>query len=356
MEVTTRVVAVREQTDVAEARRVATRLADELAFPEADAGRAALVATELATNLLKHADGGDVLTRAVVERPEGGLEILSIDKGPGMADVAACLEDGYSTAGSFGTGLGAIARASSTFEIYSRPGHGTIVQSRIAPAGPRPEVTDGGVSFGAISVSYPGERECGDGWALARSDDRVVLLVVDGLGHGLAASQAARRAEATFMTEHHRDPGAIVERLHDGLRSTRGAAVSVAEVRPRSSTVRHCGLGNVGVVLVGGHQSRQLVSMNGTAGHEAPRIREFEYPWGRNDLLVTHSDGLHSRWQLATYAGLQQAAPSLVAAVLYRDARRGRDDATVCVLRVAGDRGTGNDRDMASADAAADRR
>ena len=157
------------------------------------------------------------------------------------------------------------------------------------------------------------------------------------------------------MAEHHREPGAIVERLHDGLRSTRGAAVSVTEVRPLSSTVRHCGLGNVGVVLVGGGHSRQLVSMNGTAGHEAPRIREFEYPWVGSDMLVTHSDGLHSKWQLDAYAGLQQAAPALVAAVLYRDARRGRDDATVCVLRTRRDCVTDGDHTSASADVAASR-
>jgi anti-sigma regulatory factor (Ser/Thr protein kinase) len=353
MEVTTRAVAVREPTDVAEARRVALRLADELAFSELDAGRVALVATELATNLLKHANGGDVLARVVVEQGDGGVELLSIDKGPGIADVDACLEDGFSTAGSHGTGLGAIARASATFDIYSRLGQGTIVQSRIAPS--RSSVTNGEFSFGAISVTYPGERECGDGWALAKEADRFVLLVVDGLGHGPVAAIAARRAEELFMTEQHRDPGAIVERLHDALRSTRGAAVSVTEVRPSSSTVRHCGLGNVGVVVIGGDQSRQLVSMNGTAGHEAPRIREFEYPWIDDSLLVSHSDGLHSRWQLGTYAGLQQAGPSLVAAVLYRDARRGRDDTTVCVLRPGRDRVADYDEPAASADAAAGR-
>jgi hypothetical protein len=70
-----------------------------------------------------------------------------------------------------------------------------------------------------------------------------------------------------------------------------------------------------------------MVSHNGTAGHVAPRIREFVYDFTVDPLVILHSDGLTSRWDLAAYPGLAMQHPSLVAGVLLRDHRRGRDDA-----------------------------
>ncbi len=126
MEVTAVSVLVHEQTHVAEARRVAETAAARAGFDETEVGRAAIVVTELATNLLKHADGGEIVLDTAV-----GLQVLALDKGAGMADVAACLADGYSTGGTRGEGLGAVRRQSEAFEVYSRPGAG----AGLRPAG-----------------------------------------------------------------------------------------------------------------------------------------------------------------------------------------------------------------------------
>jgi anti-sigma regulatory factor (Ser/Thr protein kinase) len=333
MEVSTRAVRVHEPTDVAEARRVAVRLADGIGFDDGDAGRVALVATELATNQLKHADGGEVLARAVDgdERGARAVEIVALDTGPGMRDVETCLGDGFSTAGSHGIGLGAVRRASAEFDVYSIGGQGTAIVSRVVR---RAEVADvpRAFRFGAVSVSYPGEPECGDIWGLAFTrTGGVVVLVADGLGHGTAAAEAARRARGVFLEHHDRGPASVIERVHDALRSTRGAAVAVTEIDP-SGGVRHCGLGNVAAMVIHAGQVQQMVSLNGTAGHEARRIREFEYRWPDDAVLVAHSDGVHTRWRIDSYRGLEYRDPALLAAVIYRDARRGRDDVTVCAL------------------------
>ena len=99
-------IAVSEASQIGEARREAAQLAADLGFDEAGAGRAALVANELASNLVKHAGGGEVLLDGSTQ----GLDVLAIDRGPGIANLKACMADGYSTAGTLGHGLGAVKR------------------------------------------------------------------------------------------------------------------------------------------------------------------------------------------------------------------------------------------------------
>src|SRR4030095_311315 len=92
----------------AEASWIATRLVVRAGFNETETGTVALVVTELATNLLKHAKRGEILVRLIERGAMTGIELLSLDHGPGIANLTQCFRDGYSTAGSPGTGLGAI--------------------------------------------------------------------------------------------------------------------------------------------------------------------------------------------------------------------------------------------------------
>jgi hypothetical protein len=128
-------------------------------------------------------------------------------------------------------------------------------------------------------------------------------------------------------------PAARLQCIHAALRNTRGAAVAVAEVDPRRDTVRFCGVGNVSGAAVSDQGTRTMVSQNGTVGHEMRKVSEFSYPWPAHALLVLHSDGLSTHWSLDGYPGLSRRHPSLIAGVLYRDFKRGRDDVTVVVAR-----------------------
>src|SRR5687768_5557964 len=212
---------ITEQSQVGEARRLASTLAQRSGFDEEGCGRVAIVATEAARNLIAHGGGGEILLRgfdSVV------LELLAVDKGRGMADVGRCLVDGYSTAGTPGTGLGAISRMSDLFDIYSIPDRGTALLALVAAdraAGlPRPN----GFEYGGVCVSKPGEEACGDAW-FARSHDGVALFsVIDGLGHGTFAADASRAAVEALAAQYEMAPAAAVEALHGRLRSTRGAA------------------------------------------------------------------------------------------------------------------------------------
>ena len=325
---------VTETSQVAEIRRAATRLAGQLAFDEAGIGKIALIVTEAATNLTKHATGGQILLYALQSGQIGGIQVLALDKGPGIANAAQALRDGYSTTGSPGTGLGAVKRLATLCDIHSVPGAGTALLARLwskplSATRPLP------LEVGALSLPKPGEDVCGDRWAVAWFPEKALILVADGLGHGPGAAEASLEAVQTFHERAALTPAEIVDYIHAALRSTRGAAVAVTEIAPSHGAVRFAGVGNVSGVVLSGEGSRQMVSHNGTAGHSARRIQEFTYPWSSDALLVLYSDGLVSHLHPERYPGLLKHHPDIVAGTFYRDYARGRDDVSVVVARNA---------------------
>jgi len=328
---------VEDSSQVASARRAALDLASRIGFSEQRAGQVALIVTELATNLTKHAQRGEMLFRAIQTAggpvfPEG-IEILAIDRGPGMQDLQRARRDGFSTAGTLGHGLGSIERQSDFFQIYSQPS-GTIALAQLWSE-PRPTaVRQPQYEIGGVLVSHPNEIICGDAWGWTMRDDRFAIMVADGLGHGLSAHDAADAAMDVFYRTHEQSPSRVISDVHAALRSTRGAAVATVAVDTDRGVAIFCGVGNVSGVVFSADGSRHgMVSQNGTAGHVASRIHEFSYPLDARAMLVLFSDGLTSHWDLAPYPGLSTRHPSIIAAVLYRDFSRRRDDVSVVVAK-----------------------
>lgn len=321
---------IADGSQVGEARRTAAAAALALDLSEEEAGRVALAATELATNILKHAGGGEILLSSDGQR----VRLIALDKGPGMADLGRCLADGYSTASTAGGGLGAIRRAADEFAVDTRPGRGTAV---LCSVGPEPEAAGAGVEIAAVCIAKAGEIACGDNWAAAADGpDRLDLMVADGLGHGPMAATASGEAVRVFLRPPRRAPAEMVNVLHDALRPTRGAAVAACRIDRTRGSVTFAGIGNIAGTALTDGRMRKMVSLNGVAGHNARKISAFDYPYtpGSRALVILHSDGLSSGWSLDAYPGLQQAHPALIAAVLYRDFGRSRDDATVVVARM----------------------
>jgi len=335
-------IVVREATDVAEVRRLASRLAIGEGFPENRVGRVALVATEAAGNLRKHAGGGQVLMRAVTASGEPAVEILALDKGPGIADLGKALDDGHSTApGSLGTGLGAIRRLSDMFEIVSTPEAGTAIFVRIrrSPLGrtSADSTRSSTLRVGAVSVAQPGESVCGDAWSFRATEHGGVVLVADGLGHGPYAAEAAQAAVSAFQACDIDSLPDAMNTLHAALRNTRGAAIALADLDVDDRRVCYVGVGNIGArIETPDGRYHALVSVEGTAGVAVRQTPEFAYEWpSGTSVLILHSDGLSSRWELGSYRGIFAKDPAMVAAVLYRDFWRGRDDATVVAVKQA---------------------
>ncbi|HEU0058485.1 MAG TPA: ATP-binding SpoIIE family protein phosphatase [Hyphomicrobiaceae bacterium] len=322
---------IAERSRVAEARRLAVQLSTAQGFSEKDAGRVAIVATELATNLVKHAGGGEIVISSFDDAEGKGVELLALDTGPGIVDLNKALADGHSTSGTAGTGLGAIRRSADVFAVSSRLGRGTAVVARLKPEAQAP--AEGGYLVAGLCAPYPGESVCGDGWATDASAVTIDVLMVDGSGHGPEAHKAALRAIDIFRGQRGRGVEQVAQAINQALTATRGAAVAVAKIDPPAGQVNFVGIGNIAAAVIEQGSVRRMVSNNGTAGHIAPRIRAFQYPVRGETTVILHSDGLTPRWDLNDYPGLIAAHPSLLAGILYRDFRRGRDDASIVVVR-----------------------
>jgi anti-sigma regulatory factor (Ser/Thr protein kinase) len=351
---------IADASSVAFARRGANDAAQKGALNETDLGRIALIVTEAATNILKHAQHGELLVRVLPSDTSGsladGVEIIAIDKGSGMQDVQLAFRDGSSTAGSPGTGLGAIRRLSEELSVYSQPNLGTVLRAVVRSRGAHERAgrAAAGTDVGGVCVPYPGESVCGDAWGIEADQDGLTVTLADGLGHGPDAHVAAAGAVEVARRRAGRSPGALMELAHGALRPTRGAVVAIARLDLARSQLVFTGTGNIAAsifntdkpALVGGgaghsaskaadgaRHSWQLTSRNGIVGHTMRDSQEFEVPWTRDALLILHSDGIGTRWDLSAYPGLHLQPAVMIAAVLYRDFARRRDDATVVVVK-----------------------
>ena len=329
-------ITVHETSQIGEARRAAARLSAQAKFDEVTAGQVALIVTELASNLARHAKGGRILLGLT---DGGALDVLSLDDGPGMVDVKVCLRDGYSTGGGTpGTGLGAAQRMASVFSAFSVAGKGSVLYARIdrqkaepssaAPITPR-------FSVAGINLPAPGEQTSGDGWHVRTEGDTAAVMLADGLGHGPIAAEASDVALKALINaaDVATSPSQILERAHHSMRSTRGAAVASAVLNAQAGTLRFAGVGNICGRILSGVEDRSLMSQHGTVGHQFRSAQDIDYVWPAHALVILHSDGLATRWSLAETPGLLNCEPAVLAGWLLREHSRGRDDATVVVLR-----------------------
>ena len=335
MEVTPRQslsLAIAEPSILGEARRAAALFAERLDLDRRQRDAVPIVVTEAVNNVLKHARSGELLLQ---QSPFGDLDMLVLDRGPGMSDPGRCMQDGYSTGGTSGNGLGAIARLSSRIDLHSAPGVGTALFCRFSPAERPQDSQTGETEFAAINVAKHGERLCGDSWAVRHAaPDRTVIMVADGLGHGPIAAEASREAEAIFAEHWTKPPELILPVMHDALRKTRGAAVAIAELDHARRAIHYAGAGNIsGIIVATDGVQRSMVSQNGTVGYEMRKVQSFDYPWPPGSILIMYSDGLVSNLRWERYNGLLTRNPMLIAGVIYRDFSRQRDDVTAVVLR-----------------------
>lgn len=332
METTIEVV---EQSQVGQVRRLAVELARAQGLGETDLGRAALVATELATNLVKYGKNGTVTLDSFRDAASAGLQLIAADDGPGFPDFDASRRDGHSTGGSLGIGLGAIMRASDLFDTYSRIDHGTAILSRIAADRTVPAArTPPGLELGLRRAPMRGEVACGDAGAHASCGRWERLCLVDGLGHGPLAAIAAAAAVAAFhAAPESATPADIVGLCHAAMRITRGAVMAVAAIDLAGGRFVFAGVGNIAGVIHSGPASHHLLSVDGIVGHNVRKVLMVERGWSPGDTLVLATDGLSGRWDMTAYPGLLKRHALLVASVLFRDFARPTDDATVLVAR-----------------------
>ncbi len=309
---------------VGEVRRAVRAVAEMLGWPSHRVEEAAIVASELAANVVRHAGSGWLITQRLGQ----AIGLSAIDRGPGMADPVQCFNDGFTTAGTAGIGLGAIRRLADEHALDTRVGEGTVLCARL---GPQPPL---GLALGAAARPFPGQPRSGDGWRIDQRGTLVRLLVTDGLGHGPAAAKAAAAADRAFAEHATDDPVEMLSALDGALVGTRGAAAALAFVDLTAGEVVLAGIGNVAACLERGDERASLVPRFGVLGAGAPvhRVSPTTHPWSSGSRLVVYTDGISDRWRSELRRSRRHTSPSVLAGRILRDHLRRTDDATCVVL------------------------
>lgn len=340
---------IKEDAQVGAARRGVRRFASRLGFSDDRLAEIDIVVQEIGTNAVRYASGGGCLHWTEVLGTEPGLELFYFDKGPGVYDLQSALRDGVSSGGSLGTGFGAMRRLLDEFDAYStvkgttrrltsvrRTTYGTALLGRKWVAAD-PEARERARRMtrrvGAWSRPRPGEDMNGDAYFLAEHNGETLLAVVDGLGHGRGASEAARAALDTLERWRGEPLEELVYGVHDALRATRGAVMGAVVLNRARGSFDYAGVGNVEVRVLGAEEPARPIPTNGTLGARLSQVRVWPHRWVEGTTLVLATDGISATWDAASYPGLVTRSPQLLAGVLLRDFARASDDATVLVYR-----------------------
>lgn len=310
-------------------------IAVEAGFSASRTGEVDIVVAEMASNLIKHAGGGEILVRYFADDTGDAIELISIDNGPGIADPAKVVEDGMSTANTLGHGLGSIKRISDTFQIYSLKGWGTIVLARIYKRTPKVPVTRNQAEVRALVVAKPGETVSGDGFAAVKTRDMLKMFLGDGLGHGEEAHAAIAKAAGIFKESEELAPVELLRQIHTGVKKTRGLVGTVAVYSFKQKQWQVCGVGNIATRSQMQQLSKTHMSYNGILGMNIPNsIKEHVINYERGHVLIMCSDGIRSRWELQKYTGIFRYDLSVLAAAIYKDYGRRTDDMSVLISRI----------------------
>ncbi len=328
-------VPISREADVSEARAAVAAVAARHGIDETIKGRVALVATELGINLLRHARDGRLLIGCHAVDDGATIEVIAIDSGPGMPDINRNMRDRRHSGASPGGGLAGVRHLSTDFSIFSVPGRGTVVVSRAwAPAAHAPNSKSPSARFShaGICLAALGQSVSGDAWAIRLGDCKASVIVSDGTGKGVAASDASAVATSSFH-EFPAEPHVVLQRTHALLTATAGAAVAIADLDARAGTMAFSGAGNVACRIVSSTEDIVLSSQPGILGRAVDEPVEVRRTWPDHSVIIMHSDGLSSEWHLKSTPGLLHCDPAVIGGWLLRDHASRVDDVTIIVLK-----------------------
>jgi len=325
---------VTDRSQMAAVKRDVHALATSLGFSTSRVGEVDIIVAEILSNLVKYAQAGELLVRPIHHPTNAGLELISVDSGPGMTDTRQMMADGFSTGGSLGQGLGAIKRLADLFDLYSVPGRFTIGVVHIYQKPPA-TATLAPVAVGAVVVPKPGQTISGDNYFCQLTPDFFRLFLGDGLGHGPDAEQAVQQAVQTLRASGSYSPSTALRAVHEATTGTRGLVGTAAYLDLTKRVWALCGVGNIQTQLAGTNHSKNYMPQNGVLGYNLPRqLRDHPFPAEAGQQLVMTSDGVQTRWRSARYPGIGRYHPTVLAAALYKEFARPSDDISVVVARL----------------------
>lgn len=319
--------------EVALARRAVRELAVVIGFDARGCEEAALVAGELAANLVRHAGGGCLMLAPLAVAGRRGLQIESVDQGPGIANIDEALTDGFSTAGSLGNGLGAVNRLMDEFEISSRLGRGTRILCRKWVRSDQPGRWPCPLDIGVATRPKPGYDQNGDDYVITQGAGSTLVGVIDGLGHGEPAHLAAVAARQ-FVLSHSDQPLDLIFRgAGFACRGTRGCVMALARFDGERGKMTFASVGNIEARVIGSPVPCPFVVYRGVIGLNAPAPRVTEQDWNPESILVLFSDGLTTHWCGSDFFDQSDQPAERIAQDMLRRLAKPNDDATLLIVK-----------------------
>lgn len=323
--------------DASGARRLAKSMAQILGFDEKAREEVVIAVSELASNLVKYAPGGILRFEPLDAGGRKGIQIESHDRGPGIVDMEQAMGNGFTTGASLGYGLGAVNRLMDEFDIMTPPGGGTYILSRRWVRQVGLGVTPCPLAFGAATRPHPLMTDNGDTFIVKRWSGSALLGVIDGLGHGKLAAQAAQTARH-YVDSHYTQP---LENIFRGVGracvATRGVVMALArfdwEKDCQGMTLTSANVGNIETRVFGNPGPMNFIVRRGIIGLNTTNPKVTKHPWDPSYVLVLCSDGLITRWRWEDFPELTGASPSVAARRLLLKLARENDDATVVVAK-----------------------
>jgi len=301
-------------------------------------GEIDIIVSELASNIVKYANRGELLYRFLTKEEKSIFEIIAIDNGPGIKDLPGMMKDGNSSSTTLGHGLGAIIRLSNFSQTYSQVNLGTITYCQVCSENTEevPEEMDKKILIRALAIAKPGEEKCGDGFSIRKEGTRIKFMLADGLGHGILANQAAETAIQSFeQNSKHHEPSEILRYIHADVKKTRGLVATVVTLDTKEKDIRICGVGNIATRIYNGIVLKNNMPYNGIVGLNIPvTLNNTVTPMEKYQTIVLCSDGITTRWDIMKYPSILKYDPLIIAAAIYRDHGRKTDDMSVLVAKI----------------------
>jgi len=329
--------AISHSGDVSLARQIVKDTSLTIGFDIEASEEIALVAGELASNLVKHAKQGTLILSPIFDSTRAGVQIESIDNGPGIADVEQAMTDGFSTTGSLGYGLGTVNRLMDEFEITSQRGamKGTHIICKRWLRGDMNLVAPCPLEFGAATRPHPAMNVNGDTFTIKQWDESALVAVIDGLGHGQFAHKASQTAR-NYIERHFDQPlSEIFRGSARASRATRGVVMALARFDWKKSLLTFANVGNIEVRVIGSPEPPKFIIRRGIVGGNAPNPVITENRWEPRYIMVLHSDGLTTHWRWEDFPRLENNSATFIAQYLLRTLAKDNDDATVIVVKGA---------------------
>lgn len=313
---------INHPADVSRLRREVLAAARAVGMSEQEQEAMRIVASELGSNIIKHAGTGD----AVVERLPDKGEIKIVTRNPSdRLDVDDVFKNGHSTTGTFGIGLGAVRRLCDSVDLSIENGE-FIVRATKRYAGDSPAFLETSV----LSRPLPGFQENGDGYYIKIHPNFAVLAVIDGLGHGPAAEEATLRAVSVIASDDRAPLVDIVQHMHTLLRHTRGCVIGLARIAPNRN-MEYVGVGNIRAHIFSSGKARSLLSYSGVVGGNMRTVRSMSYDIPSGGTLFIYSDGVK---HLSLEGRLLSHSVMELANNLFSENAKENDDATLVVARI----------------------